>query len=190
MWLNSARVRRAAVPIAVVAALIIVASVFMSSASTPPITAEVVAEQPPPPPAPTHAAVNLSSEPAGAEVTRLSDGRILGTAPLVDIRPIDGQQINYRFRLTGYTEVQIPFQSSTGGVFEVKATLEAKTRDPGRSAPSSSSHKAIRGKSKEPEKPAAAPVAAPAPVVEPHYDSATTLPPLNPSVRVRRIGGR
>jgi eukaryotic-like serine/threonine-protein kinase len=191
-WLNSARVRRAAIPTVVVAAVVIVASVFMSSKAAPPISAEVVAEQPPPPPTPTHAAVTLNSEPTGAEVTRLTDGRVLGTTPVVDIRPVNGQSINYRFRLAGYTEVQVPFQSTTGGSFEVKATLEPKTRESGRSM-SSSSHKTPRGKGKKAEEPvrAAAITAPAAPAAQPNYDTTTTtLPPLNPSVRVRRIGGR
>ena len=151
-------------PTVIVAAVVIVASVFMSSKAAPPIAAEVVAEQPPPLPAPTHAAVTLNSEPAGAEVTRLTDGRLLGTTPVVDIRPVSGQSINYRFR------------------------------ESGRSL-SSSSHKTPRGKGKKAEEPAQAmpaTVAAPAaPAAQPHYDTTTTtLPQLNPSVRVRRIGGR
>jgi serine/threonine-protein kinase len=194
-WLNSPRVARAAIPAVIVAAVIIVASVFVSTASAPSVTSEIVAAQPPPPPAPTHAAITLNSEPGGAEVTRLNDGRLLGTTPLVDIRPVDRQQMNYRFRLAGYTEVQIPFQITTGGSFEVKANLEAKTREPGRSVSSGSSRKTSRGKVKKGAHMAAATapaVAVPAPVAQPHYDepSSSTLPPLNPSVRVRRIGGR
>ena len=194
-WLNSPRVARAAIPTVIVAAVIIVASVFVSTASAPSVTSEIVAAQPPPPPAPTHAAITLNSEPGGAEVTRLNDGRLLGTTPLVDIRPVDRQQMNYRFRLAGYTEVQMPFQITTGGSFEVKATLEAKTREPGRSVSSGSSRKTARGKVKKggPMAAATAPAApVPAPQAQPHYDapSSSTLPPLNPSVRVRRIGGR
>ena len=197
-WLNSPRVARAAIPTVIVAAVIIVASVFISTASTPPVTREVVAAQPPPPPAPTQATIAVNSEPAGAEVTRLNDGRLLGTTPLVDIRPVDGQQINYRFRLAGYTEVQMPVQITTGGTFDVKANLENKTREPSRSVSSGSSRRMSRGKVKKGEHIAAAssvtqaPAQAPAPVAQPHYDapSSSTLPPLNPSVRVRRIGGR
>ena len=194
-WLNSPRVARAAIPTVIVAAVIIVASVFVSTASAPSVTSEIVAAQPPPPPAPTHAAITLNSEPGGAEVTRLNDGRLLGTTPLVDIRPVDRQQMNYRFRLAGYTEVQMPFQITTGGSFEVKATLEAKTREPSRSISSGSSRKTSRGKVKKgrPMAAATAPAApVPAPQAQPHYDapSSSTLPPLNPSVRVRRIGGR
>jgi len=193
-WLNSPRVARAAIPGVIVAAVIIVASVFVSTASAPSVTSEIVAAQPPPPPAPTHAAITLNSEPGGAEVTRLNDGRLLGTTPLVDIRPVDGQQMNYRFRLAGYTEVQIPFQITTGGSFEVKATLEAKAREPGRFVSSGSSRKASRGKVKKggPMAVTAPAATAPAPQAQPHYDapSSSTLPPLNPSVRVRRIGGR
>jgi hypothetical protein len=165
----------------------------MSTASAPPVTSEIVAEQPPPPPAPTHAAITLDSEPAGAEVTRLSDGRLLGTTPLVDIRPTDSQQITYRFRLAGYIDVQMPFQTTTGGSFTVKATLEQKTREPSRSVSTGSSHKASRGKVGKGEPAQLVPaIPAPAPVAQPHYDSsaASSLPPLNPSVRVRRIGGR
>jgi serine/threonine-protein kinase len=193
-WLNSPRVVRAAVPLAIVAAAVIVASVFMSSASAPSVTREIVAEQPPPPPTPTHAAITLASEPAGAEVTRLSDGRLLGTTPLVDIRPANGQPINYRFRLAGYTDVQMPFQTTTGGSFEVKASLEAKMREPSRSVSSGSSRRTSRGKvrSVEPTARPAPATLAPAAVARPHDEAASSsvLPPLNPSVRVRRIGGR
>jgi hypothetical protein len=193
-WLNSPRVVRAAVPLAVVAAAVIVASVFVSTASAPSITREIVAEQPLPLPAPSHAALTLNSEPAGAEVTRLNDGRLLGTTPLVDIRPVDGQQITYRFRLAGYTDVQMPFQITTGGSFGVKASLELKPREPSHSASPNSSRKTSRGKVRkgEPEARPAPAAPAPAPVAQPHYDAASssTLPPLNPSVRVRRIGGR
>jgi serine/threonine-protein kinase len=193
-WLNSPRVVRAAVPLAVVAAAVIVASVFISATSAPSITREIVAEQPPPLPAPSHAALTLNSDPVGAEVTRLNDGRLLGTTPLVDIRPVNGQQITYRFRLAGYTDVQMPFQVATGGSFEVKASLELKPREPSRSASPGSSRKASRGKGRkgEPEARPAPAAPAPAPVAQPHYDApaSTTLPPLNPSVRVRRIGGR
>jgi opacity protein-like surface antigen len=185
---------RAAIPLVIVAAAVIVASVFMSSASAPSVTREIVAEQPPPPPAPSHAAITLDSEPTGAEVTRLNDGRLLGTTPLVDIRPANGQQINYRFRLAGYTDVQMPFQLTTGGSFEVKANLEAKTREPSRAVSSGSSRKNARGKVKNvglAARPAPA-TPTPAPLPQPHYDATTSssLPPLNPSVRVRRIGGR
>jgi hypothetical protein len=193
-WLNSPRVIRAAIPLTVVAAAIIVASVFMSTASAPPITSEIAANQPPPLPTPTHVAITLASEPGGAEVTRLNDGRLLGTTPLVDIRPASGQQINYRFRLAGYTEVQVPFQATMGGSFEVKVNLDPKAREPGRSVPSGSSRKASPGKHKknEPVARTTAAAPAPAPVAQPRHDaeSSPSLPPLNPSVRVRRIGGR
>jgi serine/threonine-protein kinase len=193
-WLNSPRVVRAAVPLAIVAAAVIVASVFVSTASAPSITHEIVAAQPPPLPAPTHAAITLDSEPAGAEVTRLNDGRLLGTTPLVDIRPVNGQQISYRFRLAGYTDVQIPFQLTTGGNFPLKANLEPKMRESSHSVSPGWSRKPSRGKVTKAE-PAARPEPATpksAPLVQPHYDApaSTTLPPLNPSVRVRRIGGR
>ena len=45
-WLNSPRVARAAIPLAIVAAAIIVVSVFASTASAPSITSEIVASQP------------------------------------------------------------------------------------------------------------------------------------------------
>jgi hypothetical protein len=194
-WLNSPRVRRAAIPMVIVSAAVIVASVFMSSASAPSITSEVVAEQPPPLPAPSHATVKLDSEPTGAEVTRLSDGRLLGTTPLIDIRRINGQQINYRFRLAGYTDVQVPFAATMGGSFEVKATLEPKEkmREPGRAT---ALHKASGGKGKKTEVAARAAspptVATPMPPESPRLEpvGASPLPPLNPSVRVRRLGGR
>jgi len=192
-WLNSPRVVRAAIPLAIVAAVIIVASVFVSTASAPSVTSEVVAEQPPPPPAPTHVPITLASEPPGAEVTRLNDGRLLGTTPLVDIRPANGQQINYRFRLAGYTEVQIPVEAK-GDKLEVKANLEPKTREPVRSVSAASPRKASLGKTNKGRQATQAATATPAsaPVAQPSRDadSSSTLPPLNPSVRVRRIGGR
>jgi len=192
-WLNSPRVVRAAIPLAIVVAVVIVASVFVSTASAPPVTSEVLAEQPPPLPMPTHVAITLASEPTGAEVTRLNDGRLLGTTPVVDIRPADGQQISYRFRLAGYTEVQMPVQAK-GDSFEVKANLEPKAREPGRSVSSPSSRRSSPGRVKKDE-PATRPMVAtpgPAPVAHPQRDaeSSSPLPPLNPSVRVRRIGGR
>jgi eukaryotic-like serine/threonine-protein kinase len=193
-WLNSPRVVRAAIPVVVVAAAVIVASVFVSSASAPAVTPEIVAEQPPPLPTPTHAAITLDSEPAGAEVTRLNDGRLLGTTPLVEIRLANGQPINYRFRLAGYTDVQMPFSTTTGGSFEVKANLEPTTREPSRSVSSGSWRKTSRGRVKNSKLAARRAPATPTPaaVAQPHYDATTssTLPPLNPSVRVRRIGGR
>jgi hypothetical protein len=184
---------RAAIPLAIVAAVIIVASVFVSTASAPSVTSEVVAEQPPPPPAPTHVPITLASEPPGAEVTRLNDGRLLGTTPLVDIRPANGQQINYRFRLAGYTEVQIPVEAK-GDKLEVKANLEPKTREPVRSVSAASPRKASLGKTNKGRQATQAATTTPAsaPVAQPSRDadSSSTLPPLNPSVRVRRIGGR
>ena len=197
-WLNSPRIRRAAIPTIITAAGVVVASVFMSHASAPSVTAEVVAEQPPPLPVVQHAAVTLASEPSGAEVTRLNDGRLLGTTPVVDIRPLNDQPINYRFRLAGYTEVQIPFLASTGGNFEIKATLEPKGREPGRSAHVNASSRPgkgkARGKKTEPtiQTPVVTQIPAPAPTarVAPNALEPSILPPLNPSVRVRRIGGR
>jgi serine/threonine-protein kinase len=193
-WLNSPRVVRAAIPLAIVSAVVVVASVFMSTASAPSITSEVVAALPPPQPALTHAAITLDSEPAGAEVTRLNDGRLLGTTPVVDIRPVNGQQVTYRFRMAGFTDVQMPFQLAIGGSFEVKATLEPRTRETSRSSSSGSSRRTARGKGSKDDtvaQPAPAPPP-PAPMPQPHSDtsSSSPLPPLNPSVRVRRIGGR
>jgi eukaryotic-like serine/threonine-protein kinase len=203
-WLNSTRIRRAAIPIVVVACVVVVASVFMSHASAPSITSEIMEEQPPPPPAPKHAAVTLASEPTGAEVTRLNDNRILGTTPVVDIRQLNGQQTYYRFRLAGYTEVQMPFLASNGGNFEVRATLEPKIRpEPTRYASTTPApHKNGKGKKSEPAPapamatatltptPAPAPAPTPAAHLAPNTTDTSTLPPLNPSVRVRRLGAK
>jgi hypothetical protein len=91
-----------------------------------------------------HASIHLNSEPAGAEVRRLSDNRLLGTTPLVDIRPVDGRSISYHFHLAGYTDVQMPFAATSPGRFEVAATLSPTQGSDGDGRTTSSSHRSSR----------------------------------------------
>ena len=127
-YLDSRRVQRVAIPLIVVASAIIVLSIFVWSAAKRPITELAPEVAPPPADKSSHTAIHLNSDPPGAEVLRLTDNRQLGTTPLVDIRQVDGRQINYRFHLGGYTDVQMPFQASAPGRFEITATLSPVER--------------------------------------------------------------
>jgi hypothetical protein len=147
---------------------------------------------PPPPPAPTHAALHLNSEPSGAEVIRLSDNRRLGTTPLVDIRLADGREVNYRFHLNGYTDVQMPFQPSTAGKFEITATLSpAERRSDGYGRAPGSASRTGRHEKRQAEKHSV--TAGSAPTVAPATQSReamqpATLPPLGDRNPVHRLG--
>jgi hypothetical protein len=189
-YLDTPRVRKAAVPLIVVAALVIVASIFLSSATKRPITEIVPEVAPPPPKAPTHAAIHINSQPSGAEVIRLTDNRRLGTTPLVDIRLADGHEVNYRFHLHGYTDVQMPFQPSTAGRFEITATLSPVDRRAESRARSSSRHN--RRQAKQVANRPSAPASSAAPVVvQPRQAmQPATLPPLGDRNPVRRLGRR
>jgi eukaryotic-like serine/threonine-protein kinase len=192
-YLDTRRVQRVAVPLVVLAAGIIVASIFFSSASERPVTEIVPEVALPPPPHPAHASIQLNSEPSGAEVVRVGDNRRLGTTPLVDVRPADGRQVNYRFHLAGHTDVQMPFQVTAAGTFEITATLtptEHRSDPPSRSSGASGHHASRGHKGKTPTAPisaavprAAAPVAQPREVALP-----PSMPPLGERNPVRRLG--
>ena len=190
-YLETRRVQRFAVPALVFTAGIAVASIFLSSRAERPITELVPEVAPTPPPAPTHATVKLSSDPSGAEVMRLGDNRLLGTAPLVDIRPADGRQVIYLFRLPGYTDVQMPVQLTTPTRLEITATLSPIERraDPG-SRRRSGRHDRKRVSHLTPK-------TAPSPTKAPRHTTVArpraaypsgALPPLRDRNPVRRLG--
>lgn len=189
-YLDTRRVQRVAVPLFVVTALVIVGSIFLSSKAQLPITEIVPEVAPPPPPAPAHAAIHLGSEPSGAEVIRLTDNRRLGTTPLVDVRLADGREVNYRFHMAGYTDVQIPFHATTVGKFDITATLTPiERRSDSHSRSSSSSGRHGRHERRPAEKVAApAPVNTAAPTRPREVMQPATLPPLGERNPVRRLG--
>ena len=195
-YLDTRRVQRVAIPLIVVVAAGIVASIFVSSAAKRPITEIVPEVAPPPLPQPSHASVHLNSEPPGAEVVRLNDNRSLGTTPLVDIRPADGRQINYRFHLAGHMDVQMPIQLGTPGKFELTATLAPADRksDSGGRTPTGSGRRTGHGHDKKQSAPEAlAPAATPAvrtvPVAQPRDTMPPSgLPPLGDRNPVKRLG--
>jgi hypothetical protein len=197
-YLDTRRVQRVAIPLIIATAVIVVAAIFLSSAAKRPITEIAPEVAPAPPPPPSHAAIHLNSEPPGAEVLRLIDSHRLGTTPVVDIRSVDGRQINYRFHLAGYVDVQMPIQVTSSGKFEITATLSPLERRVESSARARASSR--RGGRGHDEKHAAtstsasatvaAPVAAPAPAAQPRERmvSPTGLPPLGERNPVRRLG--
>jgi serine/threonine-protein kinase len=192
-WLNSQRVRRVAVPVIVLSTVIVGLSMFLSHKADQPLPPRVETEAAPAP-ASTKVTLNLSSEPQGAEVTRINDGRMLGTTPLVDVRPDGGQQLNYRFHLNGFTDVQVPVDTTAGSTYEITATLVPVERRGGtgptgrRGKGKAAQAQSAAAPSRSLPNPNAAPqptVPEPAPTVAP---SASSIPPLLPSVRVRRLG--
>jgi hypothetical protein len=190
-YLETKRVQRFAVPALVITAVVVVASIFFSHRSEKPVT-ELVPEVAPPPPGPSHATIRLDSDPPGAEVMRMGDGRQLGTTPVDDVRPADGRLVNYRFRLAGHTDVQMPFQVTTSGRFELTAKLYPTERRSSEARPSASGRAGKRGHDKKRETPAAPTTAtAPraAPVAQPRaYVPPPALPPLGERNPVRRLG--
>ena len=193
-YLDTRRVQRFAVPTLVVVAIIIVASIFFSHKAEQPVTELVPEVALPPPAAPVHATIQLSSDPPGAEVSRMGDGRQLGTAPVTDIRPADGRLVTYRFRLAGYTDVQMPYQVSAPGRFEITATLspvERRVESGGRTTTGSGRR---GGRGKKYEAPVVAqpgPTAGPrtAPIAQPRDPlPPPSLPPLGERNPVRRLG--
>ena len=195
-YLDTRRVQKVAIPLIVVVAVGIVASIFVSSAAKRPITEIVPEVAPPPLPQPSHASIHINSEPPGAEVVRLNDNRPLGTTPLVDIRPADGRQINYRFHLAGHMDVQMPIQLGAPGMFELTATLapaDRKSDSSGR-APTGSGRRTGHGHDKKYSAPdAPVPVAAPAVRALPEAQPRDTmppsaLPPLGDRNPVKRLG--
>jgi serine/threonine-protein kinase len=186
-YLDTRRVQRVAIPLIVIVAAILVASIFLSTASQRPIT-EIVPDLAPPPPQPSHASIHLNSEPTGAEVIRLTDNRPLGTTPLVDIRPADGRQVNYRFHRAGFIDVQMPFQVTSAGTFELTATLIAVERH---AEPGVRSSSAGRHHGHEHKPPVAEghvqPLPAATPVAPPQDSSPSGLPPLGDRNPVKRL---
>ncbi len=165
----------------------------LSSATKRPVTEIVPEVAPPPPPAPTHAAIHIKSNPSGAEVIRLTDNRRLGTTPLVDIRLADGTEVNYRFHLPGHTDVQMPFQPTAAGRFEITATLSpVERRSDSHARGSAGSGRHGRHDKKQPAQQIAAPAQPPAPVAAqpPPAMQPATLPPLGDRNPVRRLGRR
>jgi serine/threonine-protein kinase len=191
-YLDSRRVQRVAIPLIIVGAAVIVASIFVSAAAKRPITEFAPEVAPPPPAQPAHATIQINSEPSGAEVIRLSDNRRLGTTPLVDIRLADGRQVSYRFHLAGYTDVQMPFQATAPGQFEITAALSPAERrnDTGSRSLASSGRRTSHGREKR-QATQSAQVSPPsiAPVVQPRENPpASSLPPLGDRNPVHRLG--
>jgi len=180
-YLDTRRVQRLAVPLLVLTAGIVVASIFFSSKADLPVTEIVPEVAMPVSTSPAHASIHLNSEPSGAEVLRLGDNRQLGTTPMVDIRPADGRQVNYRFHLAGYTDVQMPFQVTSSGMFEITATLSPLERRPesGGRTPASSGRRTGHGRDKG-HLAVPAPVAAPLAVTAPQPRQAPPQPSIPP----------
>jgi tRNA A-37 threonylcarbamoyl transferase component Bud32 len=195
-YLETKRVQRFAVPALVVTAVVVVASIFLSHRSEAPVTEIVPEVAPPPPTGPSHATVHLDSDPPGAEVMRLGDGRQLGTTPVDDVRPADGRLVNYRFRLAGHTDVQMPFQVTTPGRFALTAKLypterraEARASAAGRASKRSQGKSQSRKREAQPRPSASAPPPRAAPVAQPRtYVPPPVLPPLGDRNPVRRLG--
>jgi serine/threonine-protein kinase len=186
-YLDTRRVQRVAIPLVVVVAVIIVASIFLSAAAQRPVS-EIVPDLASPPPQPSHASIHIDSEPTGAEVIRLTDNRPLGTTPLVDIRPADGRQVNYRFHRAGYTDVQMPFQVISAGKFELTATLIPVERHAEPGARSSSAGRRHGHEHKQPvSEERVQPVPAATPVAPPQDLSPSGLPPLGDRNPVKRL---
>jgi tRNA A-37 threonylcarbamoyl transferase component Bud32 len=192
-YLDTRRVQRVAIPLIVVVAVGVVASIFVSSAAQRPVTEIVPEVAPPPPPRPSHASIHINSEPPGAEVVRLNDNRLLGTTPLVDIRPADGRQIDYRFHMSGYTDVQMPLQAASPGKFDLTATLspiEHRSESGGRER-ANASHRTSRGHERRHAASASSAAAPPrsAPAAQPRYTApGSALPPLGERNPIKRLG--
>jgi len=196
-YLDTRRVQRLAVPLLVLTAGIVVASIFFSSKADLPVTEIVPEVAMPVSTSPAHASIHLNSDPSGAEVLRLGDNRQLGTTPMVDIRPADGRQVNYRFHLAGYTDVQMPFQVTSSGMFEITATLSPLERRPesGGRTPASSGRRTGHGRDKghvAAPAPVEAPLAVPAPQPRQALPQPSMPPPSMPALGernpVRRLG--
>jgi len=162
--------------------------------SAPSITREIVAEQPPPLPTPSHAALTLNSDSRGRGGDASQRRTVAGHHAARRHPPCQWQQITYRFRLAGYTDVQMPFPGQHGRQLrrQGEPRTEAARAQPFRLA--RLSRKTSRGKLRKGEPELDQRPRCPCPH---QWRSRTTtrhrhptLPPLNPSVRVRRIGGR
>lgn len=163
------------------------------------------------------AEIILESTPSGARVVRVNDGTILGNTPTRDTRPADGRRVEYVFRRPGYVDAHLPFHVAFAGRFPVNVTLIEQEQVPPSVMPPVSAEPAAtrpapakRGKrvAARPPRPrsqpaAAKPIAAPvvdaprraasSPPEEPRQlirrtGSYEQMPPLLPSVRVKRLG--
>jgi serine/threonine-protein kinase len=191
-YLDTRRVQRIAIPLFVVVALTVVATIFFSSASTRPVSGTAPEAESAPAAQPQHVSVHLNSEPAGAEVLRLNDNRLLGTTPVVDIRPVDGRQINYRFHLAGFIDVQMPFQATAPGRYEVAANLspiESRPESEGRGV-GASGRRSGRGHERKSTRLPTIAAGPREPVEAPSSDvsSGSALPPLGERNPVHRLG--
>jgi hypothetical protein len=188
--LEQKRVKRLILPLLLVAGFGLVATIFLKDGAKGP---NPVAKPSPSPPvvpaADSPARIRITSAPLGAEVTRLSDNRLLGTTPLTDMRRPDGHTVDYRFHLAGYTDVQIPFHVESPGDFEVSATLApVEKRDT--SGSRTSREGKPNAKTKVQPSTAAAATAVPAPKPNaggPTDSSYQTLPPLGDRNPVKRL---
>ncbi len=167
------------------------------------------------PPSTQMAVVYLDSRPPGASVFRLSDGKVVGTTPTSDSHPADGRHVQYLFRLPGYVEAHAPFTAETGPTKTLTIPLTPVQRLPPapRVGGSASAERPPRATSSErrqekkrqraggqvskagPSRSTPAPPVASSspepkqPVTAPVGDVPSySLPPLNPSVRVRTLG--
>ena len=189
-WLEQKRVKRLVLPILLIAVVGLVAAIFLKDGANKAQTVVIPAVPPAvPPTADSPAKIRITSVPPGAEVTRLSDNRLLGTTPLTDMRKPDGHTVDYRFHLAGHTDVQIPFHVESPGEFEVSATLASvekrdqsgyRTNREGRSS----------AKSKAPSSTSTTTTALPAPKAKdsaPTDSSYQTLPPLGDRNPIKRL---
>lgn len=131
----------------------------------------------------------LRSTPTGAEVTRLSDNRTLGTTPLVDSRKPDGHGVSYRFHLAGYTDIQMPFQAQEAGEFELNAVLTATEKNVN-SQGHSMANKGIKAKNKSSlakTTPLERAQAIAPPLLEKPIPADHTLPPLGERNPIKRL---
>lgn len=148
-----------------------------------PTEAAVVLEKP------STAEVHLRSTPTGAEVTRLSDNRTLGTTPLVDSRKPDGHVVSYRFHLDGYTDIQIPFQAQQAGVFDLNAMLVPNPKKPemaGYQNPNKGSKTKNKPQSVKPIANESSQVLSP-PIPDKPISTDQTLPPLGERNPIKRL---
>jgi serine/threonine-protein kinase len=193
-YLDTLRVQRFAVAALVVVALTVVASIFFSHKADQPVTELVPEVAAPAAEAPGQKTIHLISDPPGAEVSRMGDGRQLGTAPVTDTRPANGQLVTYRFHMPGYTDVQMPYKVSSPEEVEITATLspvERRGESGSRTTAGSGRH---GGHAKKYEAPVVAqptPAAVPrsAPVAQPRESlPPPSMAPLGERNPVHRLG--
>jgi len=188
--LEQKRVKRLLLPILLIAGIGLVATIFLKDEATKPQTVVNPALPPSVPPAADRPAkIRITSAPLGAEVTRLSDNRLLGTTPLTDMRRPDGHTVDYRFHLAGHTDVQIPFHVQAPGEFEISATLAPmEKRDPSGSRTNREGKTGVKNKAQPSTSTTTATLPtqnAKAPI--PTDSSYQTLPPLGDRNPVKRL---